>query len=169
MLKLLLKISTVLKNQCSFLINSICWHITLVVYGGTFLSTLGTKLFSRFFVSSCQIFMLTFHFFLCWKIKSYKETFSCQENVIHITAKWSYKSTLYLTGPHRYRTQWVRAFAPKAEGWVFDSQPWQTLVDSFGDGTINGERLQILTLGIRLLSSESSLTDMPTVSRANPL
>ena len=36
--------------------------------------------------------------------------------------------------------QWVRAFAPQAEGWVFESQPRQTLVVKIGSDSSTVKR-----------------------------
>ena len=36
--------------------------------------------------------------------------------------------------------QWARAFAPQAEGWVFESQPRQTLVVKTGSDSSTAKR-----------------------------
>ena len=39
--------------------------------------------------------------------------------------------------------QWVKAFAPQAEGWVFESQPWQTQVVKTGSKSSTAKRLAL--------------------------
>ena len=39
--------------------------------------------------------------------------------------------------------QWVRAFAPQAEGWVFESQPRQTQVAKTGSDSSTAKRSDI--------------------------